>query len=50
MDIISIIYTIYNEKDIEDAFVHEKLIKLCLMANASMAAAGKTGMESTGVA
>ena len=32
MDFISIVYTIYNEKDIEDTFVHEKLIKLCLMA------------------
>lgn len=32
MDFISIVYTIYNEKGIEDTFVHEKLIKLCLMA------------------
>ena len=25
MDFISIVYTIYNEKDIEDTFVYEKL-------------------------
>lgn len=32
MDFISFVYTINNEKDVEDAFVHKKLIRLCLMA------------------